>query len=50
MQALLVAQPRDVGFREPDRQVGRLIVVAAAEDLAAPINPRQSLAIGQRDV
>ena len=50
MQALLVAQPRDVGFREPDRQVGRLIVVAAAEDLAAPINPRQSLAVGQRNV
>jgi len=50
MQALLVAQPRDVGFREPDRQVGRLIVVAPAEDFAALIDPRQSLAVAQRDV
>ena len=40
MQALLVAQPRDVGLREPDRQVGRIIVVAPAENLAMPINPR----------
>jgi len=50
MQALLMAQPRNVGLRELDREMRRLIVVAAAEDLAAPINPRQSLAVGQRDV
>ena len=50
MQALLVAQPRYVGLGEPHRQVGGLIVVASTEDLAAPINPRQSLAISQRDV
>ena len=50
MQALLVAQPRDVGLREPDRQVCRIIVVAPAENLAMPINPRQSLAVAQRDV
>lgn len=50
MQALLVAQPRDVGLREPDRQVGRVIVVAPAENLAVPINPRQSLPVAQRDL
>ena len=50
MQALLVAQPRDVCLREPDRQVGRITVVAPAKNLAVPINPRQSLAVAQRDV
>ena len=47
---LLVAQSRNVYFGEPDRQVGRLIVVAPAEDLPVPINPPQSLAVGQRDI
>ena len=50
MQTLLVAEPRNVGLGEPHREVRSLVVVAAAENLAAPINPRQSLAIGQRDV
>ena len=50
MHALLVMQPCDVGFGEPDRQMCHLIVVTPAEDLAAAINPRQSLAVGQRDI
>jgi len=50
MRTLLVAQPRDVGLGKPDRQVGGLMVVAAPQDLAALIDPRQSLAIGQRDI
>ena len=50
MQALLVTQPRDVGFGEADRQVGRLVVVAPAENFAVPINPRQGFAVGQRNV
>src|SRR5262249_20595018 len=50
VQTLLVAQPRDVGLGEPDRQVRRLMVVATAQDLAVPINPRQSLAVSQRDI
>ena len=50
MHALLVMQPRDVGLGEPDRQMCHLIVVTPAEDLAASINPRQSLAVGQRDI
>ena len=50
MQALAVAQARNVGFRKPHRQVGRLIVVTAAEHLAMPVDPRQGLAVGQRYV
>src|SRR3954452_25124882 len=50
MQALAMAQTRNVALREPHRQVGGLVVVAAAEDLAAPVYPCQCLAVGQRDV
>ena len=50
MQALLVAQPRDIGLGKPNRQVGCLAVVAATKDFAVPINPRQGLAVSQRDV
>src|SRR5262245_66653088 len=48
MQAM--AQACNVSLREPHRQVGGLVVVTAAEDLAAPVYPCQCLAVGQRDV
>jgi len=50
MQTLLVAQPRDIGLGKPNRQVGCLAVVASTKDFAVPINPRQDLAVDQRDV
>ena len=50
MQALSMAEPRDVVFRQSSRDVRRLIVVAAAQHLAALVYPRQCLAVGQRDI
>ena len=50
MQAPVMAQARNISFREPYRQVGGLVVVPAAEDLSVSVYPRQCLAIGQRDV
>ena len=50
VQPLLVAQAGEIGVAEADRKVGGLAVVAAAEDLAMAIDPRQGLAVAQRDV
>src|SRR5205823_7129843 len=50
MQALAMAQARDILFGKSHREMRRLVVVAAAEHLAAPIQPGQCLAVGQRDV
>ena len=50
VQALAVLQARDVGFGEPDGEMNCLVVVAPPNDLAAPIQPGQCPAVGQRDV
>src|SRR5215831_12496114 len=50
VQALAVLQTRDVCFGEPDGEMSRLVVVAPPDDLAAPIQPSQCPAVGQRDV
>ena len=46
VQPLVVAQPRNVGVGEPNRKVGRHVVVTPAEHLAVPVNPCQGLAVG----
>ena len=46
MQSLLVAQAGQVSFGQADRQVGGLAVVAAAQDLAVPVDPSECFAVG----
>jgi hypothetical protein len=39
VQTLTMAQAREICFREPDREMRRLFVVAPADDFAAMIDP-----------
>src|SRR5271165_2019424 len=50
VQALSMAEPRNVLFGQPGRYVRRIIVVAPAEHLAAFVYPRQCFAVGQRNI
>lgn len=50
MQTLPVAQPGDIGFREPDREMGGYVVIAPTEHFTMSIYPRQRAAVAERDV
>ena len=46
MHALAVAEAAEIGFRETDREVSRLGVVAAADNGAALVEPGEGFAVG----